>query len=48
MDDFLDGYQLPKLNQDHENYLNNPIAIRKYKQLLKAPNGGKKPRDRWA
>jgi hypothetical protein len=26
MDDFLDSYHLPKLNQKQVNYLNNPIS----------------------
>jgi hypothetical protein len=28
MDDFLDKYHIPKLNQDQVNYLNSPIGSR--------------------
>jgi hypothetical protein len=29
MDDILDRYNLPKLNQDQVNYLNSPITLKK-------------------
>jgi hypothetical protein len=34
MDKFLDGYQVPKLNQNQVNDLNSPISLKKYKQSL--------------
>jgi hypothetical protein len=34
MDNFLDRYQVPKLNQDQINNLNNSIPLKKYKELL--------------
>ena len=34
-DDYLDRYNLPKLNQDQVIYLNSSIPIKKFKQSLK-------------
>jgi hypothetical protein len=36
MDDFLDRYQSPKLNQDHANYLNSPISPKKIEAVIKS------------
>jgi hypothetical protein len=35
MDDYLEKYNLPRLNQYQVNYLNSPIPIKKLKQSLK-------------
>ena len=35
MDDFLDRYHLPKLNQDQENYPNSPITPKKIEAVIK-------------
>jgi F0F1-type ATP synthase delta subunit len=32
MDDFLERYHVPKLNQDQVNYLNSPITSKKQKK----------------
>jgi hypothetical protein len=36
MDDFLDRYHLPKLNQDKVNYLNNPITSKEIEAVIKS------------
>ena len=35
MDDFLDRYHVPKLNQDQVNYLNNPITPKEIEAVIK-------------
>jgi hypothetical protein len=35
MDDFLDRYQMPKLNQDQVNYLNSPITPKEIEAVIK-------------
>jgi hypothetical protein len=35
MDDFLDRYQLPKLNQDQVDNLNKPITPKKIEAVIK-------------
>jgi hypothetical protein len=35
IDDFLDRYHVPKLNQDQVNYLNNPIMPKKIEIVIK-------------
>jgi hypothetical protein len=35
MDDFLDRYQLPKLNQEQVNYLNSPITPKETEAIIK-------------
>jgi hypothetical protein len=35
MDDFLDRYQLPKLNQGHVIYLNRPISTKEIQEVIK-------------
>jgi hypothetical protein len=35
MNDFLDKYQLPKLNQNYTNYLNSPINPKKIEVVIK-------------
>jgi hypothetical protein len=46
MDDFLDKFQVSKLNQDEINYLNIPITTNEIEALksLKSPNQNK-PQD---
>jgi hypothetical protein len=34
MDNFLDRYQVPKLNQDHINNLNSPISPKEIKAVI--------------
>ena len=46
MDNFLDRYQVPKLNQNQINDLNCPISPKEIKAVIKSPNQ-KKPRTRW-
>jgi hypothetical protein len=38
MDNFLDGFQLPKLNQDQVNNLNGPITPKELEAAIKSPN----------
>jgi hypothetical protein len=33
MDDFVDRYQLPKLNQDQGSYINNPISLKEIEMM---------------
>jgi hypothetical protein len=35
MDDFLDRYHLPKVNQDQVNYLNSPIIPKEIEAVIK-------------
>jgi hypothetical protein len=35
MDNFLDIYQIPKLNQDQINHLNSPITPKEIKAVIK-------------
>ena len=37
MDDFLDRYQVPKLNQQQINYLNYPISPKEIEAVIKSP-----------
>ena len=43
MDDFLDRYQLPKLNQDQVNYLNGSITPNEIKAVIKSLPTKKSP-----
>ena len=46
MDNFLDRYQVPKLNQDQLNYLNNPISPKEIEAVIKIlPT--KKAQEQW-
>jgi hypothetical protein len=49
MDNFLDRYQVPKLNQDQINDLNSPISPKEIETVINSlPNKQKKkPRTRW-
>jgi hypothetical protein len=50
MDDFLDRYCLPKLNQEQVNYLNIPIIPKEIEAVIKSfqiPLHPKKSRARW-
>jgi hypothetical protein len=46
MNNFLDRYQLPKLNQDQINDLNSPISSKEIKQSSIVSQPKKKPRNR--
>ena len=50
MDEFLNRYQVPKLNQDQVNDLNSPIAPKEIEAVinsLSTKKKKKKPRTRW-
>jgi hypothetical protein len=48
MDNFLDSYQVPKLNHDQINHLNSPITPKEIEAVIKSPPPQKKkPRTRW-
>jgi hypothetical protein len=34
MDDFLDRYHIPKLNQEQVNYLNRPISPKEVEEVI--------------
>ena len=36
MDNFLDRYQIPKLNQDQINHLNSPITPKEIEAIIKS------------
>jgi hypothetical protein len=36
MDDFLDRYQLPKLNQDQTNHLNSPLTSKEIEEVIRS------------
>ena len=36
MDEFLDRYKIPKLNQDQVNHLNNPITPKEIEEVIKS------------
>jgi hypothetical protein len=38
MANFLDRYQVPKLNQDQINHLNSPIVPKEIEAVIKSPN----------
>ena len=35
MNDFLDNYYIPKLNQEQVNYLNRPIFSKEIEEIIK-------------
>jgi hypothetical protein len=37
MDNFLDRFKAPKLNQDHINYLNSPIFPKEIETVINSP-----------
>jgi hypothetical protein len=39
MDNFLDSYQVPKLNQDQTNHLNSPINPKEIEAVIKSLPG---------
>jgi hypothetical protein len=47
MDKFLDRYQVPKLNQDHVNDLNNPIYPKEIEAVINSLPTKKNPRNKW-
>jgi hypothetical protein len=40
MNDFLDKYEEPKLNQNQINYLHSPITLKEREAIIKSPNQG--------
>jgi hypothetical protein len=44
MDNFLDRYQEPKLNQDQINHFNSPITPKKIERIIKSLPTKKSPR----
>jgi hypothetical protein len=47
MDNFLDRYQVPKLNQDQINDLNSPISPKEIEAVINSLPTKKKLRTRW-
>jgi hypothetical protein len=47
MDNFLDRYQVPKLNQDQINNLNSPITPKEIEAVINSLPNQKKPGTRW-
>jgi hypothetical protein len=47
MDNFLDRYQIPKLNQDQINHLNTPIIPKEIEAVIKSLLTKKKTKTRW-
>jgi hypothetical protein len=43
MDNFLDRYQVPKLNQDQINDLNSPISHKEIETVINSPPTKKSP-----
>jgi hypothetical protein len=43
MDNFLDRYQIPKLNQDQINHLNGPITPKEIEAVIKSLSTKKSP-----
>jgi len=43
MDNFLDRYQVPKLNQEQINHLNNPITPKEIEAVIKGLPSTKSP-----
>jgi hypothetical protein len=43
MENFLDRYQVPKLNQDQVNYLNSPISPKEIEAVINSPPSIKSP-----
>jgi hypothetical protein len=36
MDGFLDGYQVPKINQDQRKHLNSPLTPKKIESVIRS------------
>ena len=47
MDEFLEKYNLPKLNQEEIENLNRPITGTEIKTVIKKSSNKGKPRARW-
>jgi hypothetical protein len=47
MDNFLDRYKVPKLNQDQITDLNSPISPKEIEAVINSLSTTKKPRTRW-
>ena len=47
MDEFLEKYNLPKLNQEETENLNRPITSTEIQTVIKKYSNKQKPRTRW-
>jgi hypothetical protein len=47
MDNFLDRYQIPKLNRDQINHLNSPITHKEIEAVIRSLPTKTMPRTRW-
>jgi hypothetical protein len=47
MDNFLDRYHLPKLNQDQVNYLHSTITFKEIEEVIKSLPTKEKLKARW-
>jgi hypothetical protein len=47
MDNFLDRYQIPKINQDQINHLYSPITTKEIEAVIKSLPNQTKPRTKW-
>ena len=47
MDEFLEKYNLPKLNQEEIENLNRPITSTEIETVIKKSSKKQKPRTRW-
>ena len=47
IDNFVDRYQIPALNQDHINHLNSPITTKEIEAVIKSLPNQTKPRTKW-
>ena len=47
MDEFLEKYNLPKLNQEETENLNRPITSTEIESVIKKSSNKQRPRTRW-
>jgi hypothetical protein len=47
MDNYLDRYHVPNLNQDQINDLNSPISPKEIEAVINSLLNQKKPRTKW-
>ena len=47
MDRFLENFNLPRLNQEEIEIMNNPITSTEIKAVIKNPPKKQKPRTKW-
>jgi hypothetical protein len=48
MDNFLERYQIPKLNHDHINHLHHPTNTKEIEAIITSLPAKNNPRTRWA